>query len=85
MSTSKGSVSVELNYPIENEGKNIKSISLRRPTVGDSVGVQQGARGAPEVEIRLVSLLSGLSVETVSKLDMKDYVQIQAALREMMN
>jgi hypothetical protein len=84
MSTSKGSVSVELIYPIDSEGKSIKSVALRRPTVGDSVGVQQGAGSAPEVEIRLVSVLSGLSIETISKLDMKDYVKIQAALREMM-
>lgn len=84
MSTAKTTVTVELQYPIENEGKTLKTIAMRRPTVGDSVAVQQGASGAAEVELRLVSLLSGLSIETIGKLDMKDYVQVQSVMREMM-
>ncbi|MCA2934904.1 MAG: phage tail assembly protein [Burkholderiales bacterium] len=84
MSTAKTTVTVELQYPIENEGKTLKTIAMRRPTVGDSVTVQQGASGAAEVELRLVSLLSGLSMETIAKLDMKDYVQVQSVMREMM-
>ncbi|MFO0387795.1 MAG: phage tail assembly protein [bacterium] len=84
MSTAKTTVTVELQYPIENEGKTLKTIAMRRPTVGDSVAVQQGASGAAEGELRLVSLLSGLSIETIAKLDMKDYVQVQSVMREMM-
>lgn len=83
MSTSDR-VQVELKYPIDHDGKTLKSISMRRPTVGDTLGVQKGATGAPEIELRLVALLTGLPMDVIAKLDMKDYTQVQQVMREML-
>jgi hypothetical protein len=79
-------VVIELIYPFEHEGKQVTSIALRRPTVGDTMKVQQeGATNAAEVELRMVSLLSGQAADVIAKLDMQDYLNIQAKLRVMVN
>jgi hypothetical protein len=75
---------VTLAYPIEHAGKTINALTLRRPTVSDSLLVQQAAAQNPaQAELRMVELLSGQSAEVLSKLDMQDHLAVQAALQAM--
>lgn len=75
---------VTLVYPVEQAGKTVSALTLRRPTVGDSLRVQEAAAQNPaQAELRMVELLSGQPLEVLSKLDMQDYLAVQAALQSM--
>jgi hypothetical protein len=85
MTNKSNTPTVTLSYPIEHGGKTINSVTLRRATVGDTLSVQGlGQQNPAEVELRMVSLLSGQPSEVIAKLDMQDYLAIQAALQSMM-
>lgn len=75
---------VTLAYPIEHAGKSINVLTLRRPTVSDSLLVQEaGAQNPAQAELRMVELLCGQPSEVLAKLDMQDYLAVQAALQAM--
>jgi hypothetical protein len=75
---------IELAYPISHDGATVSSITLRRPTVSDVMSVNREGDGPADIELRMVSLLSGLSAEAVGKLDMQDYGAVQQVLRGML-
>lgn len=74
---------IDLAYPISHEGMTISSLELRRPTVNDVMSVNREGGGPAEIELRMVSILSGLPAEAVGKLDMQDYAAVQQVLRGM--
>lgn len=76
-------VAVELDFPVEHAGQTIARLEMRRPRVGDSIEIQRKGGTPGEMELFLVSLLSGMPVEAVSNLDMEDYAKIQAAMRKL--
>jgi hypothetical protein len=85
MTNKDNTPTVALSYPIEHDGKTINSLTMRRATVGDTLSVQgTGQLNPAEVELRMVSLLSGQPPEVIAKMDMQDYLAIQAALQSMM-
>jgi len=85
MTNKANTPTVTLSYPIEHGGKTINTVTLRRATVGDTLSIQsEGAQNPAEVELRMVALLSGQPSEVIAKLDMQDYLAIQAALQAMM-
>ena len=77
-------MTIELAYPITHDGKTMKSLTLRRPTVSDVMSANRDAEGPADVELRMVSGLSGLSADVVGKLDMQDYNAVQQVLRGML-
>ena len=81
--TTQATPKIDLTYPISHEGATISSVTLRRPTVSDVMSVNREGGGPAEVELRMVSVLSGLSAEAVGKLDMQDYAAVQQVLRGM--
>jgi hypothetical protein len=73
-----------LRFPITIGTEKITAVTLRRPTVEDVMIVNRESSSAPEVEVRLVSRLSGLPPATIGALDMQDYRSVQAILAAMM-
>jgi len=82
--TQPTTMTIELAYPINHDGKTVKSLTLRRPTVSDVMSANRDAEGPADVELRMVSGLSGLSADVVGKLDMQDYNAVQQVLRGML-
>ncbi len=83
-SPAPGTRTVPLAYPLDaGGGRVVGEVTLRRPRVGDTVAAQRGASSPAEIEVRLVSALTGLPVAAVEAMDMQDYSAVQQSLREM--
>lgn len=87
MSTNKtmsASAVVKLEYPIEHAGEPVRELTLRRPTVSDSLQAQRsGAQTPAELELQMLAQLSDLPVQALHQLDMQDYLKLQAALQAL--
>lgn len=77
------SSSVTLAFPISHDGRTIDSVTLRRPRVGDSLAAQRNAASPAELEIQLMSLLTGLPISAIELIDMQDYTALQQALKDL--
>jgi len=75
----------ELKYPVTLGQETTSEITLRRPTVKDVVAANRAGGVPAEVELRMVSLLSGLSAEVIGDLDMEDYAAVQSLLGKLIN
>jgi hypothetical protein len=79
------STTVTLEYPFEFEGQTIKTLSLRRPTVGDNLAVQKAAATDAEREIRLLANLAEVAPEALHRMDLKDYGKLQTTLASFLS
>ena len=75
----------ELKYPVTLGQETIKEITLQRPTVKDVVAANRPGGVPAEIELRMVSLLSGLPAEAIGDLDMEDYTAVQSLLGKLIN
>jgi len=75
---------VRLFEPIEYDGKQVVSVTLRRPIVADMLAAQKVSTNEPERELNLIAVLTGLPRAAVEKLDMRDYMALQRKLAEFM-
>jgi hypothetical protein len=75
----------ELKYPVTLGQETTKEITLKRPTVKDVMAANRAGGVPAEVELRMVSLLSGLSAEVIAELDMEDYTAVQSLLGKLVN
>ena len=82
-SAHRPSITVHLSYPVTHDGKAISELTLRRPTVADQLASVDGGGGVAGIELRMVSILSGVPVEALHGMDFGDYMKIQAALRDL--
>jgi hypothetical protein len=82
-SAHRPSITVHLSYPVSHDGKAISELTLRRPTVADQLASVEGGGGVAGIELRMVSILSGVPVEALHSIDFGDYMKIQAALRDL--
>lgn len=71
---------ISLEYPIQFEGRELKTINLRRPKVSDARDARKKSKDAADQEIGLVSTLSGLPPQAIEELDVSDYTKIQEVL-----
>ncbi len=82
-SAHRPSITVHLSYPVSHDGKAISELTLRRPTVADQLASVEGGGGVAGIELRMVSILSGVPVEALHGIDFGDYMKVQAALRDL--
>jgi len=82
-SAHRPSITLHLSYPVSHDGKAISELTLRRPTVADQLASVEGGGGVAGIELRMVSILSGVPVEALHSIDFGDYMKIQAALRDL--
>lgn len=71
---------IELEYPIDFEGGKLKSVTLRRPKVGDVVKARKGLKDEADQEVAIIAKLSGLPPAAIEDLDISDYKKIQEVL-----
>ena len=77
------SSAVHLAYPVTHDGKSISELTLRRPTVADQLASVEGGGGVAGIELRMVSILSGVPVDALHAMDFGDYMKVQGALRDL--
>lgn len=75
---------LKLSTSIEHGGKEITSLTIRRPIVADMLAAQKVSTNEPERELNLIAVLTGLPRAAVEKLDMRDYMALQRKLAEFM-
>lgn len=80
------SIIITLDYPItDGNGNQINEITIRRPKVKDIRKMNANAKlSDADKEMHLVHDLTGLLIEDIENLDVKDYGKINEALMEMM-
>ncbi|CAM3791984.1 phage tail assembly protein [Castellaniella denitrificans] len=71
---------VELKYPVEIDGAQVSSLTLRRPKVRDNLAAEKMGGSNAEREIALLALLAEVSPAALHELDMGDYAALQKAL-----
>ncbi len=76
-------ISLSLEYPIEANGVTVKSLSLRRPTIGDLLKSASGGRSDKEAEIHLLADLCGIAPDDIQHIDLADYLKLQDMLGKM--
>ncbi|AIL13674.1 hypothetical protein IM40_09580 (plasmid) [Candidatus Paracaedimonas acanthamoebae] len=79
------STQIDLKYPIMAEGREITSLTLRRPTVRDRLIAERTNGTNFEKEIRLVAALCDLAPNIIESLDMADYSELQDALSDFLS
>ncbi len=77
------SITIRLSYPVTHDGKSIAELTLRRPTVADQLASVEGGGGVAGIELRMVSILSGVPVDALHAMDFGDYMKVQGALRDL--
>ena len=70
-------VTVSLSHPIEEDGKTVSSLTLRRPLVRDLIASERQP-GDIAQEAYLLSACSGLPFEAIGRMDAADYRRIVA-------
>ena len=73
----KDCVSIALNYPVQFEGRNVSSLSLRRPIVRDFLIATKTGQDEISREINLFANLCNVSPEMIEQMDMSDYAKLQ--------
>lgn len=79
-----GKTTIELDYPIQVDGTEVRSLQMRRPKVRDQLTVMKQGKTEEEREIHLFANLCEISIETIEELDMKDYGKIQEAYKDFL-
>ena len=86
MSQKNESVTFELNFPISTpDGEFIRSVTMRRPKVGDVLKYPVSGSGDMQGEVNLVSALCGLCPEDVREMELSDYGRLQDQLLAFRN
>jgi hypothetical protein len=69
---------IKLDYPVTVDGRVIKTLDMRRPTVGDRLTAFSDTKGDDDAkEVVLYTLLTGESTEVIHALDLTDYAKVQ--------
>ena len=78
-------VQIDLDYPIQVDGVEVRYLTMRRPKVRDQkiADAQGGSDG--EREIRLFANLCAVAPRDIEDLDMADYAQLQGVLADLLN
>ena len=76
-----GAATIELDYPIQIHGTEVRSFQMRRPKVKDQVLAGKMGGTDEEKEIRLFANLCEVTPENIEDLDVCDYKQIVEAYK----
>ncbi|MFB6349512.1 phage tail assembly protein [Moraxella marmotae] len=83
------SITIKLQFPItDGNGNEVGEVILRRPKVKDLRQVANQSKDnqpSVELEVQMISRLTGLLPEDVDALDMADYTKIQEQAQAMMS
>lgn len=70
-------VTIDLIIPIKVAGAETKQLTVRRPTVGDRLIVEEGNDSEAKKEVAFLSNLCGLAPDEFRQIDLADYQEVQ--------
>lgn len=79
------SETIELDYPVTVDGREVKKIEMRRPKVKDMRGASKGGGSDEDQEVRLFAALTGFNPEDLGELDLSDYQKLQKAFSDFLS
>jgi hypothetical protein len=68
---------VTLYTPVMIDGREVKTFTMREPTVGDQLVIQAMKVESSQRELQLIANLCDVSVEALQKLTMRDWQEMQ--------
>lgn len=69
---------VDLKYPVESNGVQVSSLTMRSPKVKDLLAAEKAVKGGDaEREVYLLAMLCGVKPSTIEELEMSDYKILQ--------
>lgn len=68
---------ITLEYPVTVQGKEYKTLNMRRPKVRDQLIADKQNNTAADKEVHLLSLLTDVDPAVIHELDMDDYQEVQ--------
>ncbi len=71
-------VSIKLTRPIEANGVQVDTLSLRAPTVRDMRAAQAGSAEEEQRELNLFASLAEVGTKDLENMTLKDYSRLQA-------
>ncbi|MDW2310637.1 phage tail assembly protein [Vibrio sp. 1075] len=71
---------VTLTYPVNVNGKEIKTLALRRPKVRDQLIADKQNKNDADKEVHLMSLLAEVEPAVIQDLDLDDYMEVQKVI-----
>lgn len=72
---------IALTYPVQSDGVQIKSLSLRRPKVRDMLLAEKQGSNQAEREVRMIANLCEVAPTVIEDLDFADYSAAQKVLQ----
>ncbi|WP_045856255.1 phage tail assembly protein [Teredinibacter purpureus] len=76
---------IDLNFPINIDGRDVNTLEMRRPRVGDRLAVEKMSGDDADKEIRFIANLCEVAPSDIEKLDMADYLKIQDTLASFLS
>lgn len=73
------SAQIKLSKPLDVDGTKVDTLTMREPTVGDQLVMEEIGGTPGNQEVNLFANLCGITAAQVKKLSIKDYKKIQAA------
>lgn len=70
-------MTITLEYPVKLAEGELKSLKVRRPTLGDHLEADKGGGNDLDREARLFARITGTNQEDLQLLDMADYKALQ--------
>lgn len=83
MSEKKKSITVDLEWPIEHDGREVKSLSFRRMKAKDAL-IAEGEASQARSGYMLFAALAGVDVALIEELDVEDLEAIGKAVVPLM-
>jgi len=77
------SQTIELKYPIDVNGAEVKSVSVRRMTVGD-LEIANLEKNEFAKSIRMVATLTDLAPDDVRKMDSSDFMKMSVLVTDFL-
>ena len=70
---------ITLSRPFKTDAGELKTLTMREPTVADSIAADEAKGSALQKEVRYFANLCQLSPDDIQRLPFKDYQRMQAA------
>lgn len=74
-------VPIALDHPVEVDGVTVEALSMRRPRVADQLAVEKTGRTEGAREVALFANLCQVSPETLRRLALSDYFEMQRVFK----
>lgn len=74
-------VPIALDHPVEADGATVEALSMRRPRVADQLAAEKTGGTAGAQEVALFANLCQISPETIRRLALSDYFEMQRVFK----